>query len=612
MSARLTGGYTALMVVLGTAAVVAPQLDAVTWSLIGSAGVLAILAGVRWHRPVPRTAWLLLAGGLLVQATGDVAFALVVDGPGDRSPLLADACYLAVYPLLAWGLLRFTRPSVLFRDRSALIDLLVFTSVGALLLWVVLVGPAVTATQLSTLEASMLATYAFGDLLLVGTLAAVLVTVRRSPAALLLAVGAAGLLAADLLYAHAEATGGWQPGSAPELGWVLLYGSWGMAALHPSMAQLTPPPEAGQALLSCRRRTLLVLSCLVPPAVLVVESLAGEVRDGPVIAVISAILFVLVFSRLSDVLETHSRSVQRERHLREACAALVSATDADEVGDAVRAAVLELMPASAAHRVVFAFDAPGEEPAVVGGGGPRVPKQPRSRVARRTRLLRTFTLPPGVIAQLGGFPVTLCCPLVRGEATAAPGMGTLFVAADADVLAGLHDTVEVLAAQATLALARIAVADQMLSRDGERYFRSVSQNSADVVLIVDEDDLIRYASPSLATMIGAEPAPFSPLAEVIHPDARDQVGHTLHRARRSHNPDGVREDWVLRRPDGSRVQVEVSCRDLRDDRMVQGLVITLRDVTERRRREQELIRRAVQDSAPGKNRRSVANRFRSY
>jgi hypothetical protein len=38
----------------------------------------------------------------------------------------------------------------------------------------------------------------------------------------------------------------------------------------------------------------------------------------------------------------------------------------------------------------------------------------------------------------------------------------------------------------------------------------------------------------------------------------------------------------------------------------------MRDVTERRQREQELIRKAVQDSAPGQNRRSVANRFRSY
>ncbi|HEX8629410.1 MAG TPA: hypothetical protein VF755_14695, partial [Catenuloplanes sp.] len=500
MSARLTGGYTALMVVLGTAAVVAPRLDAATWSLAGAAGVVAVGFGVRWHRPVPRTPWLLLAGGLAAQATGDVLFALAVDGPGDRSPMPAELCYLAMYVLITAGMLGFTRPSVLFRDRSSLIDLLVFTSVGALLLWTVVVAPAVTGGPVTALAAALLATYAFGDLLLVATLAAVLVTARRSPAAVLLTVGAVGLLAADILYARAEVGGGWQPGGLPELGWILLYGTWGLAALHPSMVDLTAPPEAQQSLISRQRRTLLVLSCLTPPVVLAVEALTGGVRNGPVIAVVSAILFVLVFSRLSDAVETHSRSVERERQLRVACAALVAATDSDQVGAAVRTAVADLMPAGVGHRVVFAVD--GVDEAADTATGARVPTQYRPASTRRTRLLRTFNLRPALIEQLGGFPVTLSCPLVLDGTAETPRVGALFIAADADVLTSLHDAMEVLAAQATLALARIAVTDQMNSRDGERYFSAVSQNTADVVIIIDEENLIRYASPSLATLIG--------------------------------------------------------------------------------------------------------------
>ena len=41
-----------------------------------------------------------------------------------------------------------------------------------------------------------------------------------------------------------------------------------------------------------------------------------------------------------------------------------------------------------------------------------------------------------------------------------------------------------------------------------------------------------------------------------------------------------------------------------------GLVITMRDITQRRRSEQEVIRRALQDSAPGRNRHTLRSRFR--
>ncbi|MBD0324363.1 MAG: EAL domain-containing protein, partial [Aldersonia sp.] len=53
------------------------------------------------------------------------------------------------------------------------------------------------------------------------------------------------------------------------------------------------------------------------------------------------------------------------------------------------------------------------------------------------------------------------------------------------------------------------------------------------------------------------------------------------------------------RSDGRRIEVEVTCRNLRDDRTVGGLVLTLRDVTERRQLERELTHRAFHDSLTG-------------
>jgi hypothetical protein len=54
----------------------------------------------------------------------------------------------------------------------------------------------------------------------------------------------------------------------------------------------------------------------------------------------------------------------------------------------------------------------------------------------------------------------------------------------------------------------------------------------------------------------------------------------------------------------------VSCRDLRDDRMVRGYVLTLRDVTSRLVRGEEAIRQALLNRPAGQNRNNSASKFR--
>src|SRR5713226_3322476 len=85
-----------------------PSLRAEAWGLIGLSGVAAIVAGILINRPARKAPWLLLAGANLSFTAGQVSF-LVLTQIGAKVPFpsFADLLYLALYPLVAAGLLIF-------------------------------------------------------------------------------------------------------------------------------------------------------------------------------------------------------------------------------------------------------------------------------------------------------------------------------------------------------------------------------------------------------------------------------------------------------------------------------------------------------------------------
>lgn len=605
VSPRITVGYVALMAMLGVAVFVAPGWSAVTWGAIGLVSAGAMLYGAHEHAPPRRTPWWLLAGALVANGIGDTIYGATVRHAGDAPPAITDAFYLAIFPLVAAGLIHLTRTGAVLPDRSRLTDLMAFTCAAALAAWAFIISPSLGAPKLGGDAMPTLAAYTLGDLLVLVASVRMLIGARRSWAMLLLTAGAFGMLISDVIYDRAELGAGWQPGGPAELGYLLFYACWGGAALHPSMAELTAPVEARFTRLGGGWTVLLGLSLAVPPATLLIEAMAHNVRDGVVIAVTSIVTFTLVITRLIDALRAHRRAVARERGLREACGALVSAADAIQVTLAVRAAFSTLMPPGVEQEVVLRFndgDFNGDETA------PYPP--PAEATDRRTRLLRTSALRPDLRAELGDFEHTLVCSLIVDRRAATdPGAGALLVAAPEWALLATRDAVEVLAAQAALALERIALTEAAARRDNDEYLRTVVQNTADVVVITDESQRIRYASPSLVTVLGIEPPVFATLRDIVHPDDHDQVTRTMAMAEQFGEPDGARDIWSLRRPDGSRVQVEVSYRDLRRDRIVRGIVITMRDITKEQAEHRQVIRRTLDASPAGQNRRSVAKKY---
>jgi diguanylate cyclase (GGDEF)-like protein/PAS domain S-box-containing protein len=159
----------------------------------------------------------------------------------------------------------------------------------------------------------------------------------------------------------------------------------------------------------------------------------------------------------------------------------------------------------------------------------------------------------------------------------------------------------VLARQAALVVERVVLSREVIRRNSEAYFRTLVHDTSDVILIVDDHGRIRYATPSARSIFGDVPVDGEYLWDLVQPDEREEIARALAEMRRGEGGQGgdVGEDWRITARDGSYVEVEVRCSDLRHEPTVGGLVLTLRDVTEQRQLERELKYRAFHDSLTG-------------
>ena len=552
------------------------MLRALEWILLGTASFAAVIVGVRWHRPARIGPWLLTAGSIACMGVGDVLFAF------DRGAV-AEIFYLAVFVMVAGALAQFTRGGSLLVDRARLIDLLAFTCASLLVIWVFVTSGSAQLHQISAADV-------LGDLLLITVAARVILATGRNISAMLLLAGGLGMLAGDLVYPFV-------PLAVGEIGYIVFYVTWGLAALHPSMTRLTQPMPSQPTPWRGRWAALLAASVATPPAALLIESLTeGPVKDGVVIAVAGAITLMLTFTRLADSVTQNTQALSRERGLRVASAALVSAADQPAVDEAVRAAVTQLMPVNTPN-VVFATDDRQMPPVTAPDDSADAPK-PSGPVSRPTRSWWTDeSLDES----------TLVCPLwLEPLAVARPNGGALILTGRRDVLAATRDALEVLAGQAALALDRISLVEAVGRRDSDLYLRAVIRNTADLMLVIDDDQRIRYASPALRDLLGDEElSPLATLGDLVHPDDRGQIGRAL-----LADGDGTLF-CSLRRPDHSQVLVEATYRDLREDRLVQGFVVTMRTVSSGHDAYEQAPHLEHVDELPAwVNRRSAQHKFR--
>ncbi len=146
-------------------------------------------------------------------------------------------------------------------------------------------------------------------------------------------------------------------------------------------------------------------------------------------------------------------------------------------------------------------------------------------------------------------------------------------------------------------------AEQAL-RESETRFRSLIQNTSDIVRILDRDGRIVYDSPAASRILGYPESYFigKHPADFIHPEDRNIVITAFAQVLDSTNP-GTPTEFRIRRADGKYVDVESTGMNLLGVKGVDGIVTTTRVITERKHaervlRESEEKYRDLYDNAP--------------
>ncbi|MFI5938251.1 GGDEF domain-containing protein [Actinoplanes sp. NPDC051494] len=272
---------------------------------VGTAGsAVAVLAGVRIHRPVTRLPWLLIAAAVGISAVGDVFYTVFPDVLGSA----VNALYLARFPLTAAGLWLLIRRRTPGWDAPAIIDATIVSVAVGLVSWVFVIAPVAHAADSVSL-ALQSAAYPVGDLLLLVLGARLLLGGGGGSRSLgLLGVYLAIFCVADSGYTIRVLQGHYEFGGTLELCWIGASVLLGLAALHPSMVTLGEPTRAAAPIASTGRLAVLALASLLAPATLVVQELRGADLHVLLVAGSCAGLFLLVVARLGNLVREHRRA----------------------------------------------------------------------------------------------------------------------------------------------------------------------------------------------------------------------------------------------------------------------------------------------------------------
>lgn len=582
--------------------------------LLGVAAVIAVLVGVRQHRPTKQGPWLWLAGGAAAFVVGQaVVAATTLPGEPIRFPSPGDGILISAYVLLIVGMASLLKSRSMQSDLAATLDALLIVGGLGSAIWILMLGPYVADPATAIPDRLLNSVYSFLDLGLAVMVARLAFTQgRKSKSYQLLAIGALLTVAGGVLITLST-TGQVDPGFAilaAATGFVCLGG----AALHPSMVDVAHRPVTPVSNLSSIRLLGVGAATVVPPVLLLVEDLRGRPPLIPVAIVAWGALSAVGVGRLGELIWTSQRLVRRQKQLMSHGQSLVAATTSNEIHRVSIDAAAELLREHADGCVSLALGDLDElavsfstvvGPARTSGpvlgtelvSGPWL-DQVRDRGETAVVVIEGSDASP--TGRNGAGPWLLVAPLMGQSHLRGALVIELHEPPSTHEIEGLQSV----ATDLSLALATSEVTAQLHQQKSDRRFGLLAERGTDIVLLLDEQLGVAFASPSAERTLGIRVGDErSQLASRMPDDDRRLLRSLLSTAKGVSGSVGPTElRW--NQDEGPGLWLEVTITDLTNEEELDGIVINAHDITERKALEESLRHQALHDSLTG-----LANRF---
>jgi diguanylate cyclase (GGDEF)-like protein/PAS domain S-box-containing protein len=590
-------------ITIGVVVAIAPAIplrgSGDSWTLwaacITVAAAVGVLVGARVNRTRDRRPWWLIAGAAGLVASAELAIAAGTRAGADVAyPWTSDFLRLAAYPLFAAGLVVFVRRRTPAHDWGAILDAAIVAVGLGSVVWVLVFG-SLGPESITFEEQATSVAFLVSGIALVGIVVRLVVTAGLGVLAnAFLATAVLLQVVGDALYVVGRLDGWYLPAGMVDVMRIAVPVLWAAAALEPSMLQLTRLVEEPESWPIRRRISLLAISVGATAGTVVVGAMS-DLEGLSVVTVAAGVTVLLALTaRLATVVVALELSASRAALLQAGAASLVAARSREEICQIASDTAERLCGGrSRAYVDVELTARPNvavDDAVVVGGGAVGV--QLRGEVRRHGSLGRL------------GTATTFIAPIAQRDRL----RGAIRVTGTRPLPWHVHQGLATLASQTALAVESVELGDDLLERRSEARFRTLVQNSTDIIAVLERDLTVRYVTPSVEAMLGYSASELvgRSFTTIVDPGELADRGEGILAAL----PQGVVDlELHLRHADGSLRAVECVVSDLLEDPSVKGMVVTAHDVTDRRQLEERLTHQAFHDALTGlPNRELLADR----
>lgn len=571
----------AVVVAAVVIAILPPDLQGLAFSVFGISTLVALVLRVRRlpmkvRRPV---AFIAIAGACSVSAGIVRGVHSSLSGVAYPFPSPADLLYLITYVVFISAILYIVRLRVTRLSADAILDALVGLMAAGLLQWSLVLIPYVRTPGIPPLQKAANLTFSTLTLLMIG--AAVLALVAGSIPTVsnrLLALGLVATFATDMTAVMVSAD--MLPANTEVYPAFLVIVFAGLGLFHPSVVKLVDRPTGDlmRRRLTRRRVTVLALALLTPPVLMLwaaIELSANSLVLLP--AVTSLALTPLVVTRLGRLVRQNEEMASLEAGLREVGERLVSAETTDDVARIITVGAEHVLRSCIVTGGLI-LDPLASDALDRSGDLSRPVSDVRATVLANgspnsTGLVELPSDSEGVYSMAG-------LVVLQREVQAALILVTSRRLSDDET-----NAVSALCRETAIALRAVEQTEIQVKQRSEARFASLIDNSSDIVAVLNERLELGYVSPVATRLLGFELDRLEDVdvLRLIHPDDRDTATALI-----TEIQFGARESAELRlhHADGTFRWFDVNGTDLTSDPNIRGLVLNLREVSDRKAAEE--------------------------